>query len=59
MSLLESALPASTYGLPRHDWSREEVRALFALPFPELIYRAAQVHRAHFDATEVQISTLL
>jgi len=59
MSLLHSALPVSTYGLPRHDWTREEVRGLFGLPFPELMYRAAQVHRAHFDATEVQISTLL
>ena len=43
----------------RHDWTREEVRALFALPFPELVFRAAEVHRAHFDPTEVQISTLL
>jgi biotin synthase len=43
----------------RHDWSRVEVRALFALPFPELIFRAQQTHRAHFDPTEVQISTLL
>src|SRR5262245_16791752 len=43
----------------RHDWTREEVRALFALPFPELIYRAQSVHRVHFDPTEVQISTLL
>ena len=33
--------------------------ALFALPFPELMFRAAQVHRRHFDASEVQISTLL
>ena len=59
MSLLHPTLPASAHGLPRHDWTRDEVRALFALPFPELIYRAAEVHRAHFDATEVQISTLL
>ncbi len=59
MSLLHPALPLSTYGLTRHDWTREEVRAVFALPFPELIFRAAQVHREHFDATEVQISTLL
>src|SRR5215468_8921838 len=43
----------------RHDWSRDEIRALFALPFPELIFRAQSVHRAHFDPTEVQISTLL
>jgi biotin synthase len=43
----------------RHDWTRDEIRALFALPFPELIFRAQSVHRAHFDPTEVQISTLL
>ncbi|HEY5379803.1 MAG TPA: biotin synthase BioB, partial [Pseudolabrys sp.] len=36
-----------------------EVRELFALPFPELMFRAAQVHRENFDPTEVQISTLL
>src|SRR5215467_8125664 len=43
----------------RHDWSREEIRALFALAVPELIFRAQSVHRAHFDPTAVQISTLL
>jgi biotin synthase len=43
----------------RHDWTREEVRALFALPFPELMFRAQTIHRAHFDPCEVQISTLL
>ena len=43
----------------RHDWTREEVRALFALPFPELMFRAAAAHRANFDPAEVQISTLL
>lgn len=45
--------------LPRNDWTREEVRSLFALPFPELIFRAAQIHRENFDPSEVQISTLL
>ena len=44
---------------PRHDWTREEVRALFDLPFPDLMFRAQSVHRQHFDPTEVQISTLL
>ena len=43
----------------RHDWTREEVRALFALPFPELIFLAAQVLRENFDPGEIQISTLL
>jgi biotin synthase len=46
-------------GTVRHDWTREEVRTLFALPLAELIYRAHSVHRAHFDPREVQISTLL
>ena len=44
---------------PRTDWTREEIAALFALPFPELMFRAAAAHRKHFDPTQVQISTLL
>ena len=44
---------------PRSDWTREEIAALFALPFPELMFRAASVHRAHFDPTQVQVSQLL
>src|ERR1700733_7340867 len=47
------------YTTPRSDWTREEIAALFALPFPELMFRAQTVHRAHFVPTEVQISTLL
>jgi biotin synthase len=43
----------------RHDWSRDEVRSLFELPFNELLYRAQTVHRRHFDPGAVQISTLL
>ena len=43
----------------RNDWSQGEVRALFALPFNELMFRAQQLHRKYFDAREVQISTLL
>lgn len=59
MSLSHPIPPLLASGLPRNDWTREEVRALFALPFPELIFRAAQVHRDNFDPSEVQISTLL
>ena len=51
--------PHAASSLPRHDWTREQVSALFALPFPDLMFRAAQVHRENFDPTEVQISTLL
>ena len=43
----------------RHDWSREEILALFALPLTELLHRAGTVHRQHFDPAEVQVSTLL
>jgi len=43
----------------RHDWTRPEIGALFALPFTELLHRAASVHRRHFNADEVQVSTLL
>ena len=43
----------------RHDWSRDQVLALLALPFPELMHRAAETHRENFDPREVQVSTLL
>src|SRR6478609_6984426 len=46
-------------GVVRHDWTRGEVRALFELPFPELIFRAQRIHRQNFDPAEVQISTLI
>ncbi|MCZ7641849.1 MAG: biotin synthase BioB [Pseudorhodoplanes sp.] len=46
-------------GAVRHDWTRAEVASLFALPFPDLLYRAQTVHRAFFDPCEVQVSTLL
>ena len=53
-----SAAASSKHGL-RHDYSRDEVLALFALPFNDLLERAHAVHRAHHDANAVQISTLL
>ena len=47
------------YDAPRHDWTRAEVAALFDLPFPELVFQAAAVHRRWFDPAEVQLSQLL
>jgi biotin synthase len=41
------------------SWTRAEVEALFALPFNDLVHRAQTVHREHFDANAVQLSTLL
>jgi biotin synthase len=59
MSLAHDALLRPALAPLRHDWTRDEVRALFALPFPDLMFRAAQIHRQNFDPAEVQISTLL
>ena len=60
MSIAETrAQVAAPEAALRHDWTREEVRALFDLPFPELMFRAQSIHRAHFEPGEVQISTLL
>jgi biotin synthase len=50
---------ADARGVVRHDWTRAQVRALFELPFPDLMFEAARIHRLHFDPREVQLSTLL
>ncbi len=43
----------------RSDWTREEILDLFALPLNDLLHRAHEIHRHHFDPNEVQLSTLL
>jgi biotin synthase len=43
----------------RTDWTREQIGALFELPFSDLLWQAQTVHRAHHDANAVQLSTLL
>ena len=40
-------------------WSRQSIEALFNLPFSDLMFKAQQVHREHFNPNEVQLSTLL
>jgi biotin synthase len=44
---------------PRTDWTREEIAALFDLPFNDLMFEAQSIHRAHHPRNEVQLSTLL
>ena len=43
----------------RHDWTRDEIRQVYDLPFPDLIYRAQTVHRAHHAPDAVQGCALL
>jgi len=54
---LASAEPTAKAGL-RHDWSRDEILALFALPFNDLVFQAQSLHRQFFDPNQVQVSTL-
>lgn len=43
----------------RHDWQIDEINALFAMPFNDLLFRAQTIHRRYFDPNYVQVSTLL
>lgn len=52
----QAPAPQSSEG---RKWKVAEVEALFKLPFNDLLFRAQQVHREHFDPNAVQRSTLL
>ncbi|MBE0468895.1 MAG: biotin synthase BioB [Methyloprofundus sp.] len=54
-----SADSINNHAVLRHDWQLDEVNALFAQPFNDLLFQAHTSHRAHFDPNEVQISSLL
>jgi len=41
------------------EWTQERIETLFELPFADLLYRAQGVHREHFNANEIQLSTLI
>jgi biotin synthase len=43
----------------RSDWTRQEILDLFARPFNDLLHRAHETHRRHFDPNTIQLSTLL
>ncbi|MFT5281860.1 MAG: biotin synthase [Kangiellaceae bacterium] len=46
-------------GTMRHDWSIDEINALFAMPFNDLLFKAQTIHREYFNPNYVQVSTLL
>jgi biotin synthase len=56
---IAAAAASSLAGAVRHDWTLEEARQLFNLPFNDLIFLAQSIHREHFDPNEVQVSSLL
>ncbi len=51
----------SEIGVPelRHNWTRQEIKALFDMPFMDLVFEAQSVHRQYFNPNQVQMSTLL
>ena len=55
---IEFSRPAKQITMPQR-WNVADVEALFKLPFTDLLYRAQQAHREHFDPNAVQLSTLL
>jgi len=54
-----SAFSAADSNSVRHDWSRDEIRRIFDLPLPQLIFSAQQVHRRFHDPAKVQLCRLL
>lgn len=58
MSQQQNSL-ANSHSQVRHNWSHGEVKALFDLPFNDLMFKAQLVHRENFNPNEVQVSTLL
>ena len=59
MTIPRSGLSAIWGNGALRAWTRHEIDALFDLPFTELVFRAAEVHRQRHEANEVQLSTLL
>lgn len=59
VSSLRRAPAASTTPKAPLRWEVADVASLYELPFMDLLFRAQQVHREHFDANAVQLSTLL
>ena len=55
----ELSTPAARRAIEAQRWPVEKVVELFDLPFNDLLWRAQQVHRQHFDAQDVELATLL
>ncbi len=45
--------------LTKHNWTKEEISAIYHKPFLDLVYEAASIHRANKDYNEVQVSSLI
>jgi biotin synthase len=59
MNTIELTRLTNRLGEVRTDWTLDEVRSLFALPFSDLVFHAQRIHRENFDPNQVQVNTLL
>lgn len=59
MSAYETAQEIAPFTAPRHDWSLDEIVALYRQPLNDLLYRAHTIHRRCFDPNRIQLSTLI
>ena len=56
---MQSAEVKASEAEVRHDWTRQEIGELLAMPFNDLLFLAQRTHRRYFDPNVVQVSTLL
>ncbi|MCF6252162.1 MAG: biotin synthase BioB [Methylococcaceae bacterium] len=56
---ISSTAQLNAAGFIRNDWQLDEVKALYVLPFNDLLFKAQTIHRGNFDPNEVQVSSLL
>ena len=56
---LRQAMPNTEPHPTAAYWRKCQVEELFNLPFLDLVFQAASVHRQNFDAQKIQLSTLL
>src|ERR1700729_832334 len=58
---MQGTIQSSTRGplQVRHDWTREEIRRIYELPLPQLIFQAQLAHREFHASDEVQLCRLL
>jgi biotin synthase len=57
--LVETRDDGHGIGAIRHDWTPAEAQALYDLPFADLMFRAQNIHRNHFDPNHVETASLL
>jgi len=59
LTTFEAALKLRTMSITKHNWTKEEIIAIYNKPLMDLLYEAATIHREHHDPNVVQVSTLL